>query len=219
LNKIVIVFKAFSFSFPIVAIVFCKDVYNNIETYEDILLFDDNIDISNIILETQTIPHKGNMNSIDENSIFQIANIIDHAFDIDSDTESTSTECENVNVLEELTEMIDSNFLNWSPGLIYEVSSILSIKGIEEWLDEDVAIIHEKCVNNTHHNRYVIIRVNDPNNILAYAKCKHVDCFVKKIQRQWRNCISNPEYNVCQKRLVQDWLEINNEFNQMCSLK
>lgn len=69
----------------------------------------------------------------------------------------------------------------------------------------------KKAIKNTTNNYYCINRASmyliDILNKLSYAiynrRCIH------RIQAAWRLCISNPEYKICRKRLLEEFNSLN----------
>jgi hypothetical protein len=68
-----------------------------------------------------------------------------------------------------------------------------------------------KIIWGVAHNRYGTLEksIHDDIDLYMYDKLlwNHGVSKVKKIKKQWRECISNPKYEVCRKRLMREFLE------------
>lgn len=84
--------------------------------------------------------------------------------------------------------------------------------GLPEKEDIGTSIIESKSIFD-HYPEYL---KNHFTNQIPISFNLNIEKSTIKIQKAWRNSISNPNYKLCKNRLLNEFLEIENINNKIC---
>lgn len=92
-----------------------------------------------------------------------------------------------------------------SHNLFYMLNNSLTYKNAMNYLSEDV-LSNKSIGQHLIINRSFIEVLPDDPDVILYIRRQ---LMIKRIQRQWRDSISNPQYRICRNRLQREYNNLN----------